>query len=114
MSECKKVLRSAPLSLTYMRPVRPPNFSAILILNFARAAIIIQIWRESEHTRRLRSIFTIRAVAESGVLYTLTSIAALSAIFIRHLPNGSPYPLMMATAIVRRTSNGDNDNLIYF
>ncbi|KAF8347698.1 hypothetical protein F5887DRAFT_662752 [Amanita rubescens] len=87
------------LTVRYMRVQESFEACTVFINIYATSAIIIQIWREGEHTRRIRSIFTIRAVAESGVLYTLTSIPALSAIFIRDFHNGSSYPLMMTTAI---------------
>ena len=81
-----------------MQLVRPPFFTVMPVLTFARAVIIYRIWRKSE-PGFLRFI---RAVAESGLLYTFTSIATLCAIFVRDLPNGSPYPLMIASAIVCR------------
>ena len=47
----------------------------ILIQSEIKAAIIFRIWKNSL-TRRTR--FAIRVIAESGVLYTLTSIAAFA------------------------------------
>jgi len=47
----------------------------ILTLGEIKAAIIFQIWRNSV-SRRFTS-FSIRVIAESGLLYTLTSIAVV-------------------------------------
>jgi hypothetical protein len=46
-----------------------------------KAAIILHIWRNCRLSRRLAR-FTIRVIAESGLLYTLTSVAAFGAVFI--------------------------------
>jgi hypothetical protein len=51
----------------------------ILILKETEAAIILQILRNS-FSRRFH--FAIRVIAESGLLYTLTSISTLSAVLL--------------------------------
>ncbi|KAF8330641.1 hypothetical protein F5887DRAFT_1081488 [Amanita rubescens] len=51
--------------------------STIVINIYATSAIILKIWRNS-FSRRL-SHFAIRVIAESGLLYTLTSIAVFCA-----------------------------------
>ena len=64
----------------------------ILTLSEIKAAIILRIWRNSLSQRFAR--FSIRVIAESGLLYTLTSIPVLCTSFVS--PNGFP----IATAIV--------------
>ncbi len=65
----------------------------ILIQSQIKAAIIFRIWRNSLSRRFAR--FAIRVIAESGLLYTLTSIAAFCT-FLINAPNGCA----IATAIV--------------
>jgi hypothetical protein len=77
------------------------------------AAIILQIWRITclpQARRRLR--FTIRVIAESGLLYTLTSIATFCA---ELLPNQAPFVITSAIVctnglIVRIASHGHTQN----
>ena len=64
----------------------------ILILREIKAAIILQIWRNSLSRRHTR--FVVRVIADSGLLYTLTSIATCNAVYL------SPHWLMLATIIV--------------
>lgn len=52
-------------------------------------------------------IFAIRVIAESGLIYTIASIALICAIFVSNA--GTPYPLLITAAIVRRELNGDRD-----
>ncbi len=55
-------------------------------------------------------LFAIRVVAESGLLYTVTGIAVLAAVFIHLSPNGSQQlqlPLIILVAIVRHTPIGN-------
>ncbi len=63
-----------------------------LILCIIEAAIICKIW---ESLSRPLSRLTIRVIAESGLLYTLTSIAVLCVVFI-NVPGAFP----IANAIV--------------
>ena len=56
--------------------------SMMLTLSKIEAAIILKIWRNS-FSRRL-SWFVIRVVAESGLLYTLTTIATFCTLFLNH------------------------------
>ncbi len=65
----------------------------ILIQSQTKAAITFRIWRNSLSRRFAR--FAICVVAESGLLYTLTSIAAFCMLF----PN-SQSGYAIATAIV--------------
>lgn len=51
---------------------------------------------------RFGAIFAIRIIAESGLLYTLTSMAALCAIFIKYA-HGPLCAMTITTAIVRFT-----------
>ncbi len=53
--------------------------SMILIQCEIKAAITFRIWRNSLSRRFAR--FSIRVIAESGLLYTLTSIAAFCMVF---------------------------------
>ncbi|KAF8333004.1 hypothetical protein F5887DRAFT_1080459 [Amanita rubescens] len=53
--------------------------STIIINIYASSAIILRIWRNSLSRRLAR--FAIRVIAESGLLYTLTSIVAFSMVF---------------------------------
>jgi hypothetical protein len=65
----------------------------ILILREIKAAIIFQIWRNSISRRRAR--FAVRVIAESGLLYTLTSIATCCGVFF-----GSSHWLVLVIGIV--------------
>ena len=65
----------------------------ILIQSEIIAAIAFRIWRNSLSRRFSR--FAIRVIAESGLLYTLTSIANFCAVF-----PGSSLGFAIATAIV--------------
>ncbi len=53
-------------------------------------------------------IFAIRVVAESGLIYTIASIALVSAIFVSDA--GTSFPLLITAAIVRRNSKGILDD----
>ncbi len=78
-------------------------FSRYLDTKFPSAAIIVQICRKSSMARlRFGAIFAIRIIAESGLLYTLTSMAALCAIFIKYA-HGPLCAMTITTAIVRFT-----------
>ena len=69
--------------------------STILILRKLEASIILQIWRNSFSPRLCRFAIPIRVIAESGLLYTLTSIATFCAVLL------SPHEwFMVVTAIV--------------
>ncbi len=59
------------------------------------AAITFHIWRNCTLSRRLAR-FTIRVIAESGLLYTLTSIAAFVTMLLPSSLNG----FVIASAIV--------------
>ena len=78
-------------------------FSRYPSAKFPSAAIIAQICRKSSMARlRFGAFFAIRVIAESGLLYTLTSIAALCAIFSKYA-YGYRYVMGITTAIVRFT-----------
>ncbi len=66
----------------------------ILILSNIEAAIIVKIWRNTLSRHLCR--FAIRVVAESGLLYTVTSIVTFCMLFL-NVPGG----FMIATTIVR-------------
>ena len=66
----------------------------ILILSKFEAAIIVKIWRNTLSRHLCR--FTIRVVAESGLLYAISSIVTFCMVF---LP--TPGSIMIASAIVR-------------
>lgn len=51
--------------------------------------------------------FAIRVVAESGLLYTVTGLATLAAVFISLSFNGTQLPLVILCAIVRHTPIGN-------
>jgi len=78
--------------------------SVVLILNFASAAIILKICRNAVPGRRMQHAlrFAIRVFTESGLIYTLTTIFVLCAVYIRDSPSGSEYPLFISCDIVRR------------
>lgn len=81
---------------------------SIGMLNYISAAIIIQIFRKKiPHRRNPTLSFTIRVIAESGLLYTITGIAVLVATFVSLSPNGSQLPLIIFGAIVCHTSIGN-------
>jgi hypothetical protein len=76
-------------------------FPRYLNTKFPSAAIIVQICRKSSMARlRFGAIFAIRVIAESGLLYTLTSIAALCVIFAKYADGRA---MTITTAIVRFT-----------
>lgn len=68
--------------------------SVILTLGKIEAAIILRIWKNC-FTRSL-SCFSIRVVAESGLLYTLTSIAAFFTLLL------SPTDILLLTSAIVR------------
>ncbi|KAF8631869.1 hypothetical protein AX15_002139 [Amanita polypyramis BW_CC] len=71
--------------------------STIIINIFATSATIFQIWRNSIFPHPLQ--FTIRVVAESGLLYTITSVVSACLLFIRNSPTGPVILPAVATAI---------------
>ncbi|KAF8330670.1 hypothetical protein F5887DRAFT_78613 [Amanita rubescens] len=72
--------------------------TTIAINIYATSAITFYIWRHCRLSRRLAR-FAIRVIAESGLLYTLTSIAAFCSLF----PN-FPGGFSIASAINNRTA----------
>ncbi|KAF8346858.1 hypothetical protein F5887DRAFT_64907 [Amanita rubescens] len=77
--------------------------STILIHIYATSAIIVQICRKSSMARlRFGGTFAIRVIAESGLLYTLTSIAVLCAMFTKYA-YGPVCAMTITTVIVRFT-----------
>ncbi|KAF8710111.1 hypothetical protein AX14_013440 [Amanita brunnescens Koide BX004] len=80
-------------------------FSATILINiYATTAIIMQICRKSTVTRlRFGALLAVRIIAESGLLYTITSIAALCAIVSKYSTGntGTLYPMEIITAVVR-------------
>ncbi|KAF8636429.1 hypothetical protein AX17_003611 [Amanita inopinata Kibby_2008] len=73
----------------------------IAINIYATSAIIFRIWSvaRKNNTSGHRLRFTIRIVAESGLLYTLTSIMLLCATSIRRSPTGNPLPQILLSAL---------------
>ncbi|KAF8338659.1 hypothetical protein F5887DRAFT_1077593 [Amanita rubescens] len=68
-------------------------YASTTIINiYATSAIIFQIWRNSISRRRTR--FAVRVIAESGLLYTLTSIATCCGVFF-----GSSHWLVLVIGI---------------
>jgi hypothetical protein len=71
------------------------------MLILTQAAIIMKIRRNVIPGRRMHStfVFAIRVIAESGLLYILTSLALGCAIFI-NAHGGDTFPLSITAAIV--------------
>jgi len=75
---------------------------ATIVINvYATSAIIYRIFTDSMPGRNSRLkptfIFAIRVVAESGLIYTIASIALVCAIFVSNA--GTPFPLLLTAAI---------------
>ncbi|KAF8343567.1 hypothetical protein F5887DRAFT_972137 [Amanita rubescens] len=90
---------------------------ATIIINiYATSAIIIKICRDTihgpNHCMKRAFVFAIRIVAESGLMYTITSIAVVCALFSSDLLDGTPFPLLISAAIFPPVS-GIAYNLIW-
>ncbi|KAF8327828.1 hypothetical protein F5887DRAFT_1288454 [Amanita rubescens] len=82
-----------PNPRAHCRQIRLAFFTSTIILNiYATAAIIWKISRNSISLRRFR--YAIRVIVESGLLYTLASVATLFALL-----SHNPGPFKMATTI---------------
>ncbi|KAF8330666.1 hypothetical protein F5887DRAFT_999837 [Amanita rubescens] len=67
--------------------VRASYFASTIIISiYATSAIVVKIWRNTVSRHLCR--FTIRVVAESGLLYTITTIVTFCMIFLT-VPGGS-------------------------
>ncbi|KAF8716627.1 hypothetical protein AX14_012251, partial [Amanita brunnescens Koide BX004] len=73
-------------------------YAANIVINmYTTSAIIFRIWRNSLSRRFARSV--IRVIAESGLLYTITSIATLAVVF-PHITSSVEHAYPVTCAIV--------------
>jgi len=53
------------------------------------------------HRMQRAFVLAIRVIAEPGLMYTITSIAVVCALFNSDSLDGTPFPLLISAAIVR-------------
>ncbi|KAF8330642.1 hypothetical protein F5887DRAFT_999715 [Amanita rubescens] len=100
LTYCNFGNRPGSLRANQLEGIKGSYYASTIAINiYATSAIIWQIWRNSLSRRLCRFAIPIRVIAESGLLYTLTSIATFCAVLL------SPHEwFMVVTAINFPTS----------